>query len=212
MRTCLLSGLACLLLLAPAAARADYIFEGWDTGSTAGWLQASGPCQIEALATGGLVGGYLHSYEPVFTYGIVGALNYTPDYAGDYAAHGYVRVQVAVEFQTGTFLSAYFHARYLDAMHNGWQLPLDVDLEATGWQLVHFDFDPTWSDLEAEAAGWVQESASVSFAETMANVFSAGVKATGTGTLSMGLDHFSLQSAETPAAPGTWGGVKNLYR
>ena len=65
---------------------------------------------------------------------------------------------------------------------------------------------------EAEAAGWVQEVASPDFATTMTDVYSTGIKATGTGTLSMGIDHFSLQDPSTPTENMTWGAIKTLYR
>ncbi len=210
-RTYLASVFAILIIIAPAA-RADFVFDGWDAGTVDGWFPATGEATLEVPLTGGFSGGYLNSTEPVFTFGIVGAINYGPDYTGDFNASGFVRIQVAVKFLVGSFQSSYFQARYMDSSHNGWQLPLNADFEDPDWQLLFFDFDPAWTDLQAEAAGWVQESASPDFATTMADVYSVGIKGTGTGTLSMGIDHFSLQDSSTPSADMAWGAVKALYR
>jgi len=210
-RTYLASVFALLFLVSPAA-RADYVFDGWDAGTVDGWSPATGEATLEAPLTGGFSGGYLNSTEPVFTFGIVGALNYGPEYTGDFHTHGFVRIQVAVKFLIGSFLSSYVQVRYMDSGHNGWQLPLNADFDDPDWQLLFFDFDPAWTDQQAEAAGWVQEVASPDFATTMTDVFSVGIKATGTGTLSMGIDHFSLQDPSTPSVDMTWGAVKTLYR
>lgn len=210
-RTYLASVFAILIIIAPTA-RADFVFDGWDAGTVDGWLAATGAATLEVPLTGGFSGGYLNSTETVFTYGIVGAVNYGPDYTGDFNARGLVRIQVAVKFLIGSFESSYFHARYMDSNHNGWHLPLNADFEDPDWQLFFFDFDPAWTDQQAEAEGWVQEAVSADFATTMTDVYSAGIKATGTGTLSMGIDHFSLQDPATPTVNATWGTIKTLYR
>ena len=210
-RTYLASVFAILIIIAPAA-RADFVFDGWDAGTVDGWLPATSETTLEVPLTGGFSRGYLNSTELAFTYGIVGAVNYRPDHTGDFIARGFVRIQVAVKFLIGSFQSSYFQVRYMDNSNNGWQLPLNADFGDPDWQLLFFDFDPAWTDQQAEAAGWVQEFASPDFATTMTDVYSAGIKATGTGTLSMGIDHFSLQDLSTPSVGMTWGAVKTLYR
>jgi len=200
------------MILTSAPARADYVFDGWDDGSLNGWLPATGAADIAVSATNGYSGGFLQSVEQPFTFGIVGAINYGPEYTGDFTAHGYVRMQVATRFLAGSFLSVYFHVRYLDAAHNGWLLPLPADFGDTGWQFFAIDFDPYWSDQEAQAAGWLQEVSTPTFAETMADVYTSGVKATGTGVLSFGMDSFSLGDVSTSTTDMTWGGIKTLYR
>lgn len=208
--SCFILLAACFLL--PRAVQADYVFNGWDGGTVDGWLPATGQAILATPLSGGLNGGYLESYEETFTHGIVGAITYQPTHTGDYTAHGFVRIQVAVKFISSGFLSAYVHMRYLDSTHNGWQLPLNADFENHYWQLNYYDFDPNWTDQQAVAAGWIQESNTPSFAETMAQVYSAGVKATGIGALSVGIDHFSLQDAATASDHMAWGDIKSLYR
>lgn len=210
-RTYLASVFVLLMLISPAA-RADHVFDGWDAGTVDGWLPATGIATLEAPLTGGFSGGYLNSTETVFTFGIVGALNYGTDYTGDFNARGFVRIQVAVKFLIGGFQSSYFHVRYMDSGHNGWQFPLNADFENPDWQLIFCDFDPAWTDQQALAAGWVQETQTPDFATTMTNVYSMGIKASGTGTLSMGIDHFSLQDPSAPTENMTFGGIKALYR
>jgi hypothetical protein len=201
-----------LFLLATTVAQADYVSEGWDDGIVNGWLGATGVVDLNVIPSGGYSGGYLMSTEPVFQYGIIGALNYRPEYSGDFLGHGYVRLQVAVKFLTGTFSELYFHVRYLDSSHNGWQFQLAADFESRNWQQFTVNFNPRWSDVDAQAAGWSREYTSTNFIETMANVYSTGIKARGTGDMSMGIDEFSLKDQATAATISTWSEVKALYR
>ncbi len=207
-----IAGIFVFLLMTSTVAQADFVFNGWNDGALSNWVGATGVAVLEVVPSGGYNGGYLQSTESVPQYGIVGAINYGPEYTGDFVCHGYVRVQVAVKFLAGSFLTSYFHVRYLDASHNGWQIQLGADFDNPDWQMFAFDFDPTWTDVEAEAAGWSRDFASATFVETMANVYSTGVKATGTGSLSMGLDHFSLWDQVTSATTSTWSEIKTLYR
>jgi hypothetical protein len=206
------TGVIALLILLCGSVQADSVFDGWNDGSINGWLPATGIAALEVHPSGGYVNGYLSSTESIFTNGIVGAINYGSDYTGDFNAQGYGRVQVAVKFTSGTFYSAYFHVRYLNSGNNGWQLPLNADYGNTDWQLFVIDFDPAWTDQQAEAAGWVQEAVSPSFASTMAEVYSSGIKAHSMDAASLGLDHFSLQDLAAPTEDTTWAAVKTLYR
>lgn len=201
-----------ILSFAAVTAHADHVSQEWDEGSTGSWLHVTSAGVVEVSPTGGLTGGYLSTYEPTYTYGIVGAINFQPDYTGDYSLHAFRRLQVAVRLMGGTFLKVYAHLRYLDAMHNGWQCPLNVDFGSSEWQIFNLDFDPDWTDQQALDAGWVQETAAAPFAATMAHVYTVGIKGEGTGTLSLGLDHFALQDAATSEESMTWGDIKSLYR
>lgn len=210
MRMALIFALAAIAW--PAAAAADHVWSDWDAGTVDGWFPATGAAALAVEPTGGYDGGYLSSTEQPFLYGIVGAINYSAAYTGDFAAHGYVRMQVAVKLLAGSFIEVYFHVRYLDSGHNGWHLPLAVDTGGAEWQFFDIDFDPLWTDPQALAAGWVQETATPTFAETLADAFHTGIKATGTGPLSLGLDHFRLWDDTVASTEMTWSALKALYR
>jgi hypothetical protein len=203
---------ALLIVATPLAAEADHVSAEWDEGTTEGWLPATGAAVLGVYASGGYSGGYLESSENPYLYGIVGALNFGPEYAGDFDVHGYVRFQVAVKFQIGSFNVVYFHVRYQSGSHNGWYLPLPADTGDSGWQWFDVDFEPTWSDAQAMAAGWMQETNTPSFAVTMSDVYHTGIKGTGTGVLSLGIDAFRLWDETVSAEEKSWSGIKMLYR
>ena len=200
------------ILAIPLRVVADHVSAEWDEGTTDGWLPATGAAMLVVHASDGYSGGYLESYESPFLYGIVGALNFGPEYAGDFNVHGYVRFQVAVKFQIGSFDQVYFHVRYQSGSHNGWFLPLPADTGSSDWQWFDVDFDPTWSDVQATAAGWVQETNTPSFAVTMSDVYHTGIKGNGTGVLSLGIDAFRLWDETASAEEKSWSGIKMLYR
>jgi hypothetical protein len=203
---------ALLVLTLPPVATADHVSAEWEDGTTGGWLPATGAATLAVHASGGYDGGFLESYEDPMVYGIVGALNQGAAYTGDFAAHGYVRFQVAIQFISGDFDVVYFHVRYQDGSHNGWYLPLPADTGSDQWQWFDVHFDPGWSDPQAAAEGWLQESNTPDFTTTMSDVYHTAVKATGTGPLHLGIDAFRLWDATTPTRSASWGAVKALYR
>jgi len=203
---------ALVALTVPLAATADHVSADWDDGNVGGWFPATGAATLAVWPTDGYGGGYLESYEQPFTYGIAGAINYAAAYTGDFNVHGYVRMQVAVSFLAGTFDTVYIHIRYQDSAHNGWYLPLAADLGSGGWQWFDVSFDPHWIDQQALDAGWLQETSSPSFSTTMSDVYHTGIKATGIGALSLGLDSFRLWDGTVPPVEFSWGEIKALYR
>jgi len=205
--------LAVLVLLAAAGpVLADEVYEGWNAGVTGGWEPNTNRTAVEVYAEGGVSNsGYLRSYEISGGFDIVGALQRNEPYVGNFATHGYARMEVALQFFEGAFTDARFRVRYLSGSYNGWYCPLTTDFTPGVWHLISIAFDPTWSDPEAIAAGWVQESSSPSFQETMANVYTTEIRVLGTGELVVGLDDFLLGEPITPVESTSWGQVKSLF-
>jgi hypothetical protein len=204
--------LSLIIVMAPAVASSDSVVEDWNDGDAGGWQPATIRTAIEVVASGGVDdSGYLRSWEIDGGFNIVGALQNFPPYVGDYGAYGYRHVRVALRFISDNFTAVDFRARYLDSGHNGWYVPLTDDFSTGVWHICAVEFDPTWSDGEAIAAGWVQEVNTGSFQETMANVYSAAIRAYGNGELELGMDDFSLSDVPVPTATGTWSQVKSLY-
>jgi hypothetical protein len=211
MRHCV-SLLAIILLLAPAGPAVAEVFEGWDAGDIGGWEPNTTRTAIEVIDVGGVGdSGWLHTYEINGGFNVVGAVQRNAPYVGDYGALGYGRVEVALQFFGGTFEMAVFRVRYLDGSHNGWYRPLTDDFTPGTWHMTSIDFNPDWADAEAIAAGWVQESSSPSFQETMAVVYTVEVRITGTGELEAGLDEFWLRGSIVPARTSTLSQVKSLF-
>jgi hypothetical protein len=76
------------------------------------------------------------------------------------------------------------------------------------WQTFSFSLNPSWTDAEARAAGWLSDDEVIggdpppSFQTTMSNVYSAEVRISGTGDVEAGIDNFSIFS--TPVSLSGW--------
>ena len=97
------------------------------------------------------------------------------------------------------FTQEAFRVRYQDATFNGWFHPVAYAAVQGGWQSFGIAFNPTWTDLQATANGWIadgplQAGVQVDFATTMSNVFNAEIRLDGIGnSLHAGLDNFRLE-------------------
>jgi hypothetical protein len=177
-----------MLITSVTAFGASTIFENFDSALN-GWEANTIQTSIELMPTGGNPNGYLYSSSDG-SWGIVGAVNKTEHYTGDYAS--IKKVSVDLMFIYDAFTEAWFRFRYHSANYNGWKYPLTTSFTFGNWQTYSVVFDPTWSDSQAIAAGWVQEASSASFSETMADVYSAEVRVLGNGALAIGIDNFLL--------------------
>ncbi len=204
---------ALMLSIAAQPATAEYVANEWDDGDIGGWQGITVDNDLAVMASGGVSdSGFLHSYQTAPTFGISGAIQRFEPYIGDYGARGYVAVRCYLKFFAGTFTAADFRVRYQDSGHNGWYLPLTADFTPGAWQNLAFEFDPQWSDGEAMAAGWVQESATPTFQETMASVYTAEIRIQGSGDLEVGIDNFQLDDDLVAVEAASWGRVKGLFR
>lgn len=180
---------AIMLITSMTAFGASTVFEDFDSPALNGWEANTIQTNIELRPTGGNPNGYLYSSSDG-SWGIVGAVNKTKQYTGDYASIR--KVSVDLMFIYDAFTEAWFRFRYHSAEYNGWKYPLTTSFQLGSWQTYSVVFDPTWSDSQAMAAGWVQEATSASFRETMADVYSAEVRVLGDGALAIGIDNFLL--------------------
>ncbi|MBL4850051.1 MAG: fibronectin type III domain-containing protein, partial [Planctomycetes bacterium] len=161
--------------------------DAWDSGVLNGWVGNTAWTTVTAPGTGGNPAGYLRA---VGTNGWSGAFNLGSAYTGDLATIGVRRANIDVKCFTGTFSAAYLRVRYRDSTFNGWRYLLTGSPLVGTWQSFQVNFDPSWSDAEAIAAGWTQEATSPSFSATMGDVYSMEIRLTGSGEV--GLDNFQL--------------------
>lgn len=197
-----------------AVAASPSYFQGWDVANDpAGWLPNTIGTTVAEVSSGGNPNGYLESSrKPTGTFAI-GALSFDPGVTGNYAAAGIDQVSFDVRFEQGAPNSAVFRLRYLDDLHNGWFIPFTSVFTSGVWKSYAINFDPTWTDTQAAAAGWIQESTSASFAQTCANVYYPEVRIDGPGLpLVAGIDNFRLTGFVTDVHARTWGNLKKLYR
>ena len=61
------------------------------------------------------------------------------------------------------------------------------------WTHFEIPFDPNWSDADAITAGWMQESSSPSFSETMSDVYTTEVRllSSDIDNTELGIDNFT---------------------
>jgi len=172
--------------------------DGWDVaGDLAGWRANTAWTNVEVSDTGGNPSGYLFtesdgSPNPSTYY--AGALTEKEEFTGDYGFAPTVQISVDLKVleDTSGLSGVYLRFRYLDSTYNGWRYLLTNAPAIGEWVTYTVTVDPNWSDIEATSAGWVQEDSSVSFSETMEEVYTAEVRLEGTGPIFAGIDNFTV--------------------
>ncbi len=193
--------------LIASAQTSAYYTETWDSSSLEGWIVNTAKSNVAVVSSGGNPGGYLYSSGTGLVIGTldIGAQTYKTILTGDFSAKGIIGVSVDTKFISGSFDGAWVRFRYQDATQNGWMYPLTSTYQ-TNWQTFTFSLNPDWTDTQARAAGWLMDTDvfgglpdSVSFQQTMSNVYNAEVRISGVGDVEAGIDNFSL-SIPAPGA------------
>lgn len=187
------------LLLAGIAPAAIIGLETFDTDE-AGFGPNTTASVVAYSAGGGNPDGHIQTRRDLSeSFFDIGALNSDARFTGDYAADGIGSMTVDLNFSTANFTGAWFRVRS-NIVSNGWLFPLTAAFPTDVWNTYGVSFNPTWTDLEARAAGWVTDedldplnTASPSFASVMASVGFAEVRlgSTDESTLA-GVDNFGL--------------------
>jgi hypothetical protein len=194
-----LAGLAALQVQAASA-----YSETWDgQGNLAGWQANTIDSSVINPGAGGNPGGYLLSRRsgdfPI------GAATEVAAATGSFAGAPMWTASVDLNEFEGDAGPVWLRFRFQDFTYNGWRYRLSDSLATDTWATYSVMFQPTWSDAEAEAAGWETDfpdgSGSVSWAMTMGDVYTTEVRFDGSRTLLVGIDNFTL--APVPE-PGTW--------
>jgi len=104
-------------------------------------------------------------------------------------------VSFDVMFEQGTFTSAVFRARFQGSDNNGWYIPFTGDFTPNVWRSYVIRFDPTWTDAQAMAAGWVSDGDPWTFAQTFSDVYHPEIRISGAGEpLVAGIDNFRIRA------------------
>lgn len=217
MRSKKLSIFVCLMICAAAfvmasgtASAAVPNHDDWDvSGDLAGWRQNTAKTVIAVIDTGGNPNGYLHSQStgafpgPLY---YAGACSEKAELSGDFGFAPLVRVTVDLKVSSNTvnFNGVYLRFRYQDATYNGWRILLEDTPTYDTWITYSVVFDPTWSDLDARAAGWVWDkdvyppaNPSQPWAVTMADVYTTEIRFEASGYVVGGIDNFDLNIGVT---------------
>lgn len=166
------------------------------------WSQNTVQTIVSHSLAGGNPNGFLRTTNDPTSFGLVGAVNTTADYSGEFA-DGIWNISVDLSFINGDFTDSWLRFRYKDFSHNGWYISLENSaFFDSQWQSYSISFDTTWDDATAAANGWVQEATSSSFSELWNDVYTTEVRILGRGGMVAGIDNYnaSLSAVPVPAA------------
>ncbi|RLB04287.1 MAG: hypothetical protein DRG59_10515 [Deltaproteobacteria bacterium] len=185
-------------LVSGADAAINYT-ETWDS-DLSGWGQNTIYTDVEWQPVGGNPGGFLHTTG---TGGFTGAYTNKDELTGNYNFSNFIEVSVDL-FSDSSTMPTVIRFRYKSPAYNGWYYPLG-DVASSQWQTYSFEFNPSWSDNQAFAAGWSTDeginpsyTTIVSFSETMSDVWS--VEARGLRSGNLDIDNFKISPIPIPGA------------
>ena len=171
--SCVVPVLAILIaFFARSAVAAAAYSEDWSAGDTNGWIQNTTSSVLVRDAGFGNPAGSLAVRRdltpPIFD---IGATTNLPQVSGDYTGAPSWTFSFDVFYSAGNYVDTWLRFRYQDGTFNGWHLDVE-NVFPNSWQSYSVTFDSTWSDAEAAANGWVDETGgAVSWALLMTDVF-----------------------------------------
>ncbi len=189
--------------------------DNWDDGKLHNWRRNTAWTEVSVASSGGHPGGYLLSASnpegnPSRT---IGAATEEDRYTGNYTAAKIGRVAFDLNLLSGSFEWIWLRLRYHDSTYNGWYYPLPIKKMPYGrWLHYEVVFDPNWSDAQAKAAGWKQESNSASFRDTMSDVYTLEIRlfSMDVNSTKLGIDNFAIFSSGSNATATPKGGSTEI--
>ena len=122
--------------------------------------------------------------------------------SGDYTGQPAWMISFDVFYDIGNFTDTFLRFRYQDSTFNGWHLDV-ANAFPHSWQSYSVMFDPTWTNVQAAANGWVDETGgTISWQQLMTNVFHPEVRLIeGDDASALAyLDNFVLKPIPEPAS------------
>jgi hypothetical protein len=189
-------------LIAGAAIAAVPYSEDWSAGDTNGWQQGTTSTTLLRDNTTGNPAASLVLRRilaaPIFD---LSATTELAAVSGDYTGAPAWMVSFDVLYDVGGFSDTWLRFRYQDATFDGWHKDV-ADVFPNSWQSYSVMFDPAWTDVEATANGWVDETAgAISWQTLMGDVYHPEVRLVlGDENSAIGhVDNFVLKSVPEPA-------------
>lgn len=176
----------------PAFAADDY-FQDWSANRTRGWIKNTAGNAITTDATLGQAAPSLASTRTTTTNKYLGFWSgRIPELLGNYGDSTWT-IQFDLNLVQGSYTKVMLHFLWLDGPDDGTNFPNKEYLGwsysfagalSPGWTTNQVTFDGSWTDAEAIANGWVQDSkrrpsdprVAVSWAQTMASAYKNEVR------------------------------------
>lgn len=187
-----------LVIFSGTASAAAPVYDDWEVaGDVSGWRRNTANTDIMQASPGGNPNGYLYSESTgPFGGGIfyAGAAAEKSELSGNFGFAPMIKISFDLNvFSTSQDVDRVdLRFRYHDAFYNGWRLLLTTSPTRDTWITYYVELDPTWTDADATAAGWIQESGSPSFSDTMADVYYTEIRLQGNAMIYCGIDNFRM--------------------
>jgi hypothetical protein len=151
--------------------------EDWSAGDTNGWQIGTTSTTLLRDDTEGNPAASLVLRRileaPIFD---LSATTELPAVSGDYTGAPAWMVSFDVRYDTGGFTDTQLRFRYQDSTFDGWHKEV-ADVFPDSWQSYSVMFDPSWTDAEAAADGWVDDTAgAISWQTLMGDVYHPEVR------------------------------------
>ncbi|MCA9188843.1 MAG: hypothetical protein R3E01_07330 [Pirellulaceae bacterium] len=205
------AGTCVLCLFVGVASAATNYEEHWDAGDTNGWIgSTTSSTVVRDNADGNPASSIVVRRDlspPVFDMGVTSEL---ADVTGNYGGVPGWMLSFDAKYDIGNFADTLVRFRYQDATFNGWHLDVADAFPANSWQSYSVTFDPNWTDAQATANGWVDETGgAVSWQQLMGDVYHPEIRFVMGDELSAiaHVDNVVLKSVPEPtmSALGLWG-------
>jgi hypothetical protein len=180
----------------------DIYFEGWDSGSTAGWLPNAAASKLSAGTSGGHPDGFLGVQGVSANSDQIGAFTTLPGATGDYGKAGVGMISFDVRFVSGYYVHLWVRIRPHGAGSPGWIYPAKIS-KAPGedWRSVLVGLNAAWDNAQAQNGGWIGEVGAPSFKESTADVYSVEIVFIASESVDTRIDNFRLSTQ--PECPET---------
>jgi len=145
--------------------------EGWEANTISSVVVFDGTVGNPAGSVATRFDGSVAAFDIGFTSGSIA------ETSGSFAGSPW-KVSFDLQPNVGKFDNLWLRYRYQDSTFNGWRHAMTGPFDQYGsWTTYSVTFDPSWSDAQAMANGWLQEAGPVvSFAQTLGNAYRTEVR------------------------------------
>ena len=110
----------------------------------------------------------------MFGHGTSGITNLSSKYQGNLATKGIRKFSFDIKVESYGSMYMVTPAFFTPGSMSGWGHAFSVTAPVDTWVTYSCDFDPNWTDAQAQSAGWSKGYDAQSFSTTMSNLSGVG--------------------------------------